>query len=143
MVCIYCGNNTKVTNSRPRRRNPSVWRRRECLACVAQFSTNEQPDYASALAVADQALGVYPFVRDRLFLSLYRALGHRPDALVSATELTGTVIGKLFRSSTQDQGMLTAELIARTSFETLKRYDPLAAGSYKAYHQAALGNRRN
>lgn len=139
MVCIYCGGGTKVYNSRVRRRNPSVWRRRACKACVAQFSTNEQPDYTSALAVADAEHGVYPFVRDRLFLSLYHALGHRPDALHSATELTETVLGKLFRSQTQAHGMLTAGLIARVCYETLRRYDPLAAGSYKAYHAAALG----
>lgn len=143
MVCIYCGQDTKVTNSRPRRRNPSVWRRRECNACVAQFSTIEQPDYATTLAVADADKGVYPFVRDRLFLSLYRALGHRTDALHAATELTKTVLGKLYRSRTQDQGMLTAGLIARTSYETLRRYDPLAAGSYKAYHHAALQQGRH
>ncbi len=138
MVCIYCGHETKVYNSRERARNPSVWRRRQCKTCVAQFSTIEQPDFSTALAIVERSEALYPFNRDRLFLSLYRALGHRPDALTSATELTETVIGKIFRSRQQVDGIITARLVATHSYETLKRFDPLAAGSYKAYHQVAL-----
>ena len=138
MVCIYCGSKTKVTNSRKRARNPSTWRRRECINCVAQFSTVESPDFSTTISIVDRNEGIYPFSRDRLFLSLYRALGHRPDALNSATELTETVLGKVFRTHTQTSGMVHAQLVALSCYETLKRFDPLAANSYKAYHQAAL-----
>lgn len=85
--------------------------------------------------------------RDKLFLSLYKSLGHRSDALNSATALTTTVIGRLLRNKpslqgrtqqNQKDGILSAGVIAKVTYETLKRYDPLAAATYKAYHQATL-----
>lgn len=138
MVCIYCGNETEVYNSRDRKRNPSVWRRRRCRACVAQFSTNELPDYTTSLVISGQDKTLYPFNRDKLFLSLYKSLGHRKDALASATELTQTVIGKLLRDCTAKDGVISIRELAIQTYRTLKRYDPLAANTYKAYHQVTL-----
>ena len=138
MVCIYCGHDTKVTNSRPRARNPSVWRRRQCLHCVAQFSSEELPDYAAAISIIGQDGRLYPFSRDRLFLSLYKSLGHRKDALASATELSRTVIGRLLRRKAAENGAIPMQALAKAAHATLKRYDPLAAHTYKAYHQGAL-----
>jgi transcriptional regulator NrdR family protein len=142
MVCIYCGSETKVTNSRERARNPSIWRRRTCIACVAQFTTNELPDYSAALIVENQAnKHLQPFSRDKLFLSFYKSLGHRPDALLSATELTSTIIGRLLRPVSKTgsrkqakDGVISVGIISKTSYEVLKRYDPLAATAYRAYH---------
>lgn len=138
MVCIYCGHETEVYNSRERARNPSVWRRRRCLACVAQFSTDELPDYDSALAVKGINGKLYPFNRDKLFLSLYKSLGHRQDALNSATELTSTTIGSLLRKMKAPDGLLPIETLAVQTYQILKRFDPLAAHTYKAYHQTSL-----
>ncbi len=138
MNCIYCDCGTEVTNSRAKARNPSVWRRRRCNTCVAQFSTLERPDYATALVVEGIRGKLYPFSRDKLFLSLYKSLGHRQDALNSATELTDTIIGRLLRQRQAPDGLLQMAAIAHAAHITLKRYDPLAAHTYKAYHQAAL-----
>ncbi|MFZ1323556.1 MAG: hypothetical protein WAQ57_00140 [Candidatus Saccharimonadales bacterium] len=138
MVCIYCSNDTGVYNSRAKARTPSVWRRRRCLACVAQFTTLELPDYDSALMVEGLRGKLYPFRRDKLFLSLHRALGHRKDAIVSASELASTVLGRLLMGKKAPDGVLQIELVAKTSYAVLKRYDPLAAHSYKAYHQSAI-----
>lgn len=138
MVCIYCGHETEVYNSRVKARTPSVWRRRRCQACVAQFTTVELPDYAGAIVVRSLAGDLSPFSRDKLFLSLYRSLSHREDALQSATELTGTLIGKLLRGKTHKDGTLVSSSIATHSYQILRRYDLLAANSYKAYHLRAL-----
>jgi transcriptional regulator NrdR family protein len=138
MICIYCGHETEVYNSRRMRRNPSVWRRRRCIACVAQFSTEELPDYDVSLVVKGLDGKLYPFSRDKLFLSLHNSLGHRKDALESATQLTATVIGKLLRSKKAPDGVLAIQHLAQAGYLTLKRFDPLAANTYKAYHQAAL-----
>lgn len=144
MVCIYCDAQTEVYNSRDRARNPSVWRRRRCKSCVAQFSTLELPDYSTSLAVEGLRGKLYPFSRDKLFLSLLKALNHRHDALPSATSLTDTVIGQLLRrKKTTASGVLEMYDIARTAHQTLKRYDPLAAHTYKAYHQVALASRKS
>jgi transcriptional regulator NrdR family protein len=137
MVCIYCGSETQVTNSREKARTPSVWRRRKCIACVAQFTTIELPDYATALVVSSHGK-LYPFSRDQLFLSIHVALGHRQDALISSTELTKTIIGRLLSKKQAPDGVISVQNLAKASHEVLKRYDPLGANTYKAYHQAAL-----
>lgn len=138
MKCIYCSNKTQVTNSRVRALNPSVWRRRECLKCVAQFTTNELPDYESSIAVSDSNQGIDPFSRDKLFISLYKALGHRDDSLRTATEIVNTVIGKLLRHRKAKEGYIPTTDIATVAYETLKRFDPMAASTYKAYHKDSL-----
>lgn len=139
MVCIYCGSETEVTNSRSKAKTPSVWRRRACKSCVAQFTTTELPDYEKSLLV----LGIdnkklYPFSRDKLFLSLYKSLGHRQDALNSSTALTSTIIGRLLNKKHVANGAISSFNISIVTYETLKRFDPLAATTYKAYHLATL-----
>lgn len=139
MVCIYCGFETEVTNSRAKARTPSVWRRRACKECVAQFTTTELPDYAKALlVVVAGGKKLLPFSRDKLFLSMHKSLGHRTDALDSSTALTATVIGRLLNKKFVIGGALTTQNISKIAYEALKRYDPLAAATYKAYHQVAL-----
>lgn len=139
MVCIYCGSETKVTNSRGRARSPSVWRRRACLICGKQFTTDELPGYSTSLVVENNHnKSLQPFSRDKLFLSLYKSLGHRQDALNSATELTSTVIARVLHKKTAPQGAIGLNVLTKTAYEVLKRYDPLAATTYKAYHQHAL-----
>lgn len=190
---MYCSNDTEVTNSRSKARMPLVWRRRACKACDAQFTTHETPDYTSALVVRGlDGNKLYPFSRDKLFLSLYQSLGHRKDALNSSTALTSTVIGRLInkkyrttrskvhtaptssdesRNAFSDvnvsldmppsekntptspmnevgidvtlqrlvtDGVIDTQAISKVAHEVLKRFDPLAATTYKAYHQAAL-----
>ncbi len=138
MVCIYCGSKTEVTNSRSKARITSVWRRRQCKACVAQFSTSELPDFDTSLAVKTNDGKLKPLNRDKLFLSLYQALGHRPDALKSATELTFTILGLLLRTHKPVDGTIEASMLAKTALNVLKRYDALSAHTYKAYHKAVL-----
>lgn len=138
MVCIYCQHETNVTNSRKRPRNPSVWRRRQCFTCVAQFTTIELPDYNTAIAVKLASSNLKPFSRDKLFLSLHKSLGHRENSLESATMLTESVIGSLLRHKDASGGVVAVTKIANAAYLTLKRYDPLSAHTYKAYHQASL-----
>jgi transcriptional regulator NrdR family protein len=78
-----------------------------------------------------------PFNRDKIFMSIHKSLGHREDALASATALVETVIGGVMRQK-NSSAALPVELIANLAYMTLKRFDPLAAHSYKAYHRAAL-----
>jgi transcriptional regulator NrdR family protein len=139
MVCIYCGHDTEVTNSRSKTRNASVWRRRACKSCVAQFTTIELPDYTTAISVeSSDNTKLRAFSRDELFLSLYKSLGHRKDALSSATALTNTVIGRLLNKKLAKDGSMSTKDLAKTAYEVLKRFDPLAAHTYKAYHQSLL-----
>ena len=139
MVCIFCQNETQVTNSRYKAKSPSVWRRRACKVCVAQFSTLELPDYAKALDVLSQpAKKPAPFNRDKLYLSIYKSLGHRADALDAATALTATIIGRLLRKGKVSEHTLQINVVAKTTYEVLKRFDPAGANVYKTYHRNAL-----
>jgi len=138
MVCVFCQSETDVANSRSKARTPSVWRRRVCKKCAFQFTTTELPDYTRCLLIkSPQNKKAAPFSRDRLFLSLHQALSHRPDAIDAATALTATIIGRLLRLKHAD-GLYSSEDIAKVAYEALKRFDPLAAHTYKAYHQKSL-----
>jgi transcriptional repressor NrdR len=142
MICLYCRGETEVTNSRERSRTPSVWRRRACKTCVAQFTTLEKPDYGTALVVRGRSGDkLYPFSRDKLFLSLYKSLGHRRSALNDATALTETVIGRLLHKKLAD-GAIELQNLTIATYDILKRFDKTAATLYKAYHQNQITGSR-
>lgn len=140
MVCTYCSSETQVVNSRPQRRGNSIWRRRKCLACDAIFSTTEHTDYEKTWVVqypGGTGRGLSPFVRDKLFISIHKSLQHRRSALNDAIGLTDTVINKIHKNV--QNGAIQAQDIAKTAYQTLKRFDQPAAISYQAFHADALG----
>lgn len=138
MQCIYCGSNTNVFNSRDRRKNPSVWRRRRCSSCGAQFTTIETPDYELALSVEGTSGKLYPFSRDKLYLSVHRSLSHRDDAVSAASDLTSTIIGRLLSTRQAVDSLITMKSIAETAHTVLSRFDQPSANTYFAYHQKHL-----
>jgi transcriptional repressor NrdR len=121
-----------VINSRLQKRSNSTWRRRRCIVCGSIFSTEEHVDYEKSVVVQSDDGSFYPFLRDKLFASIYRSLQHRPSSLEDTIGITDTVINKLWKLS--DSGTLTAAVIAITTLDTLKRFDQPAAISYKAFH---------
>jgi len=133
MVCIYCGGKTQVTNSRPQKRLNQTWRRRECLACGAIFSTNEAADLSTSLAVRHQNGPVRAFSRDKLLVSVLRAVGHRRQPVEDASALTATITAKLLRS-TATASVSPLDII-KTTLEALQHFDTAAAISYQAYHK--------
>lgn len=132
MVCIYCGHDTQVINSRLQKRPNQVWRRRKCLECGAIFSTHEAATYETAwrVKVADNTLA--PFVRNKLLIALHKSLEHRPSALDDATALTDTIMGKLLKIA--NNGLILASDITKVSYDVLRRFDTAAAISYRAFH---------
>ncbi len=131
MVCIYCGHETSVTNSRLNRKLNRVWRRRACSSCGEVFSTYEQADRAKAWRVA-KAGSLAEFERDRLFISLYKSLGHRPTAVTDAGALADTAVALLTK---RPEGSISAQELAQTVLVVLKRFDAAAATHYAAFHQ--------
>lgn len=131
MVCLYCGSETSVTNSRKQTRKNSVWRRRVCDQCHATVTTIEKIDLESALVVTSQNAHE-PFSRDRLFISIYESCKHRNDAQKSATALTDTIIALLY-PLIHDASIAKDEMITATS-KVLGRYDSAAHVYYKAFH---------
>jgi len=105
---------------------------------MRHFTTTELPDYAKTLKISSpQNKKAAAFSRDLLFLSIHQALAHRPDATEAATALASTVVGRLLRLKHLD-GLYSTHDLAKVAYETLKRFDPLAAHTYKAYHQLSL-----
>ncbi len=132
MVCIYCGNPTKVTNSRPQKRSNGVWRRRECLECSAVVTSLEKIDLETAVTVAARGK-LKPFSHDTLFVSVYESLRHRPDAVSDATQLTDTVITLLTKQVVD--GSIDRALIIKVTGTVLERFDNAAASHYRAFHK--------
>ncbi len=132
MVCIYCGGKTSVINSRSQRRSKQTWRRRKCVACGAIFSTLETVDFGRSLSVIHKAGHLEPFSRDKLFLSIHSACGHRKDAESATQALTGTIVGQLIAKI--KDGQLQRNDIVTTSLAVLKRFDKAASVQYGAYH---------
>lgn len=133
MVCYKCGGETAVINSRPQKRANQVWRRRHCTLCDAVFSTTEAIDYSKSLVVRPRVQKqLEPFDRDRLLVSLYKSLGHRPTALSDASGLCATIITKLTPAETNN--VVAAQQIVQITLVALNRFDKLAAQHYQAYH---------
>jgi len=120
MVCIYCGGDTKVINSRLQKRNNQVWRRRQCLVCKSVFTTHEQIEYSSALSVETSGVP-RPFMPGLLLNELYHVLGHRKDVYTASEEIFGTVVRSLIRLP--GSPLFTTSDITEATSGALKRFD--------------------
>lgn len=132
MVCIYCSGETQVVNSRPQKRLNTVWRRRKCLKCHNIFTTEEGALLGAVIAVIGKGGSSTGFEREKLLISLYNSLRHRPTALSDAVGITDTVIAKLLPEGAD--GQLERATIIKTASDVLKRFDRAAAVQYAAYH---------
>jgi transcriptional regulator NrdR family protein len=133
MVCIQCGGETTVSNSRHQKRLNQVWRRRHCKSCGAVFTTEELASYGGSWAVQSHSGGLSPFSRDKLLLSLHRSLQHRKNALNDASALADTVIKKL--SALVNGGQIESQQIVHAVQVALNRFDKAASVHYAAFHQ--------
>lgn len=132
MVCIYCGRKTRVVNSRSQKKSNTTWRRRECLACRAIFTSIEIFNLETSISIKDKDGNLTPFLRDKLLFSLYDSLKHRKSAENDATHLTQTVISSIMAKS-QSVYIEKAALL-ETVYSILNRFDKAAAVHYKAYY---------
>lgn len=120
MVCLYCGSQTQVINSRRRQRNNQVWRRRKCLACQAIFTSSEAVELESALSVNADGR-IEPFIPDLLLYELINCLKHRSDAYTASRELLDTIVQRLL--TLPQKPLFTTNDINRVSAQILKRFD--------------------
>jgi len=120
MICIYCGGDTKVINSRLQKRNNQVWRRRQCLVCQSVFTTHEQIEYSSALSVEGPD-GTQPFLPGLLLNELYQALAHRKDVYTASEEVLAIVIRNLLKLPSSP--LFKPSDITGVTSGVLKRFD--------------------
>lgn len=140
MFCINCFNtNTKVANSRPNKKQPLVWRRRQCTKCNATFTTYERPSLADNKLISLPNGKTDTFNLGKLILSISRAFTHAPqEAEYNALWLAQTVEDIL----STEREVVTPEDIEATTHMTLKRFDELAAIQYAAQHKLISSTKR-
>lgn len=132
MICINCFHkNTMVVNSRPHKKQSSVWRRRACGECGKVFTTLEQPSLSHGFKIATSD-GPVPFNLGLLIISIAEAFTHNPKegkkhALPLAETVEVTLASQLREVSKED--------IEATTHQILKRFDGLAALQYAAKHR--------
>lgn len=137
MVCPYCGHELAVNNSRPQKSHNQIWRRRLCKACGAIFTSIEALDLTKALVVAKNGANgsksaLTPFNRDKLFISLYESLRHRPAAASDARGLCDTLTAHIIKNA--ESGHIDSRTIINLTLSTLRRFDMAAATHYAAFH---------
>jgi transcriptional repressor NrdR len=140
MFCINCFHtNTKVANSRPNKKQPLVWRRRQCVECGTVFTTYERPSLADNKPVVLPSGKSDTFNLGKLILSISRAFTHAPhEAEYNALWLAQTVEDTL----STEQEVVTPEDIEATTHAVLKRFDEIAAIQYAAQHQLIVSLKR-
>ncbi len=132
MECIYCGNETKVVNSRPQKLDFQTWRRRKCLNCNAIVTTTEAYSLEDALRVEKKNGSYEPFKKDKLFLSVYRSVDHINNPVDVASGLTATVLRHMLKSKPLLASIPSGDIAKHTS-AVLKRYNAAAAVRYLSF----------
>lgn len=140
MFCIKCLNpTTQVNNSRPNKKTPSIWRRRTCTRCHSTFTTYETPSLADCKPILLPDGTTTTFSLSRLAVSISGAFSHDVHkAKYDCLPLAQTVEAKLITS----QLVISTDIIAQTTYETLRRFDELAAIQYAAKHHLITNVRR-
>lgn len=128
MICINCGTrNTQVKNSRPSKKEASIWRRRFCPQCQTTFTTREEVDYTGLITIEDAPEP--DFSLPRLSVYLARQLAHRgPQAADEAYWLARTIQLSL------PVPRITLASLVELTHQVLSRFDAVAALKHAAAH---------
>ena len=140
MFCVNCFHpTTSVTNSRPNKKQPLIWRRRRCQKCGTIFTTHERPSLADNKAVQLPDGKEEIFNLGKLIISISKAFAHLPkEASYNSLWLAQTVEDTL---SSQSQVIPPGDIEAATQ-DVLRRFDELAAVQYAARHHMIISTRR-
>lgn len=142
MVCPFClHKKTSVYNSRPTKRLNGVWRRRRCLACNKEFTTQETVDTETILRVSIGGKKTQPFLRPKLILSLLKVCDHRRTEDDAPYWLYQTIEQRLLKQSVETKGVVTKQAIIEACLIVLKTFDTPAFVKYLAYHSPVLDSR--
>ena len=125
MFCINCFHpSTPVVNSRSRKNQPQIWRRRKCPNCQTIFTTYERPSLSENKLVMSSDHKKEPFNSGKLILSIAKAFAHAPkEAQYNSLFLAQTVEDTL----SSQREVITPEDIAATVHQMIMKYDEMAA----------------
>ncbi len=140
MFCVNCFNQTThVTNSRPKKKQPIIWRRRTCQKCGTTFTTYERPSLADNKLIQLENGKTDTFNLGKLILSIAKSFTHSPnDAEYTALWLAQTVEDTL----SSQQEIITPQDIEAITHSVLRRFDELAAVQYAAQHHMIVTAKR-
>lgn len=144
MICVKCHQeSTSVANSRPHKKQASVWRRRRCQHCGFVFTTTETPLISDLLEIISIEGDSVPFSAPRLIVNLAGILTHRPaTAADDAYWLTDTVARILLARGNSGQAIPIHEFI-KTVHTVLERFDALAGLQYAAKYRIVTNVRKD
>ncbi len=132
MKCPYCNatDQSSVLNSRIKKKESRVWRRRFCKTCGTKYTTHEIPNF-DQLSILNDSGKRRPFSRPKLFLSIYKACEALNGAAETADALTDTVLAKLLQVSEEQR---TTEMLIDIVGKTLKHFDASVFVRYMSTH---------
>lgn len=140
MFCINCFHkNTSVSNSRPHKKQPLVWRRRRCPKCGTVVTTYERPSLAENKPVHLSTGETDTFNLGKLILSIAKAFTHDQKAAEYHALWLAQTVEDILSSERQQ---ITPEDIEATTHSVLKKFDELAAVQYAARHQLIISTKR-
>ena len=144
MICINCFEpSTNVVNSRPHKKQASVWRRRRCQACGVIFTTTEAPLVGEALQIIYADGSSAPLSLPRLTVSLTGLLSHRgKKAADEGYWLSQTVYQLLIERGNGGQAIPLHEFVT-TAHKVLERFDALAGLQYAAKYGLIKNTRKS
>ena len=133
MVCPNCFHvKTSVVNSRPHKKQSSIWRRRLCPKCSYSFTSYESPSLIKNKLVHTSNGKTDLFNLGILIVSIYESFSHDQDKGSRDCYWLADTIMQLLQSQVEH---LTTDEIAALTHKTLLSYDKIAGLQYAVRHQ--------
>jgi len=121
MKCIFCGEDTKVTDKRDS--ESETRRRRECLKCKKRFTTYERVEEPN-LIVIKKDKSREPFSREKLRAGIMRACEKRPVETEQVDKIINEIERKI-RNKIKGKEVTSRE-IGELVIKELKKLDKVA-----------------
>jgi transcriptional regulator NrdR family protein len=140
MICVYSQNEqTKVINSRAAKKRPVVWRRRQGVQSGTTFTTYERPSLAEnkQIQLTDGAHDTFNL--GKLIISIAASFSHNQHAAEYDSLWLAQTVEEILSMESE---ALTPLSISSATYETLKRFDELAAVQYAARHHLISTTKR-
>jgi transcriptional repressor NrdR len=134
--CPYCGNDSRVLDSRGGKE--TVRRRRECLACARRFTTYERLA-PSEIRVVKRDGATEPFDRDKLTALVARLARDRPVSAKSGVDLVRGLEAELVDAGV---GTVTSSQVADRLLARLGELDALMAQRFASNYRREDGTIR-
>ncbi len=119
MDCIFCGQNTNVTDKRESK--DGTRRRRECLKCKKRFTTYEKPDEKDIIIVKKDGRREH-FLDEKLRLGLIKACQKRPVSMDEIDKIVEEIKEKAKKKGKE----VNSDWIGKMVMNKLKKLDKVA-----------------